>query len=61
LKELRKKQGLSLAAAAKILGTFAPNLLRKERGDEAISVEMARKMAGLYGVSVEDITGGPIK
>lgn len=59
LNDQRKKAGLTLVQAARIVGIDAGHLSRIERG-ATMSLEVARKLAGLYEVTVDDVTGGAI-
>lgn len=58
LKELRNNKKLTLAEAAKEIGTDASNMSRIERGIQNLSLEMAKKLSGLYGVSIDFIVTG---
>jgi transcriptional regulator with XRE-family HTH domain len=51
LRELRKKQGRSLRAAANDLGLAASHLSRLERGERSLTEGMSQRVAGYYGVS----------
>lgn len=60
IRAMREATGLTIPQAAKRLGTDQGNLSRIERGKQRLMIDMARKMAGLYGVSVDQLVGGPI-
>ena len=53
LRDLRKKQGRSLRAAASDLGLAASHLSRLERGERNLTEDMSQRVAGYYGVSAE--------
>ena len=55
LAQLRAKAGLSRDKAAVKLGIAPNTLLRYEHGINDIGLEMAERMALLYGVSFDDI------
>lgn len=61
IRAMREATGLTIPQAAKRLGTDQGNLSRIERGKQRLMIDMARKMAGLYGVSVDQLVGGPIE
>lgn len=58
LKQLRNNKNLTLAEAASEIGTDASNMSRIERGLQNLSLEMAKKLSGLYGVSIDFIVTG---
>ena len=60
LRTLRKKFGMTLVEVSKRLETDPGNLSRIETGKQGLTVSMARKLAGLYSVSVDQIVGGPV-
>lgn len=60
LRELRKKQGMTLEAVAQIVETDVGHLSRVEREETAPGLALARRLAGLYEVSVDEIVGGSI-
>lgn len=53
LRDLRKKQGRSLRAAASDLGLAASHLSRLERGERSLTDDMSQRVAGYYGVSAD--------
>lgn len=55
LAQLRMKSGLSRDKAAVQLGVAPNTLLRYEHGINDIGLEMADKMAALYGISFDNI------
>ena len=57
LTELRKKKGISQDELAKRLGTQGPAIGRYERGIAKPTIEVAAKIAGILGVSLDYLTG----
>ncbi len=57
VKELRKKEGLSRDALAKVVGTSGAVIGRYERGEITPSVEIANKIAKALGVSLDFLVG----
>jgi transcriptional regulator with XRE-family HTH domain len=55
LRELRRKQGKSLRAAAEDLGVAPSHLSRLERGEKTASPQLARKAAEYYGVQPDRV------
>ena len=55
IREHRIASGLTLSEAAKKLATDAGNLSRVERGSQWPSVELAKRMSSLYGMSLDEI------
>lgn len=55
----RKALKLTIGAAARQLQTDTGHLSRIERGHAAASIQLARRMAALYEISVDDVVGGP--
>ena len=60
LRELRKEHGMTLEAVATIVETDVGHLSRVEREETQPGLALARRLAGLYGVSVDEIVGGSI-
>lgn len=60
IRQLRKDRGLTLAQASAKVGTDAGNLSRVERGEQSPSIELARKLAWLYEVPVDQVVGGAL-
>jgi len=50
---LRKKQGWSQQQLAKKIGTSGPIIGRYERGEMTPSVEVAKKLADIFGVTLD--------
>lgn len=61
LRALRQRHKLTLSEAARRIEYDAGNLSRIERGAQQPSLEIARRLAGLYEVTVDEIVGGPIR
>jgi transcriptional regulator with XRE-family HTH domain len=57
LKHIRVSRGLMLKDVAQQVGTDAGNLSRIEQGKQNPSLALARKLASLYGISLDDIFG----
>ena len=57
LKEIRKKKGYTLIAAATIAGITNNTLSRYETGKREPKLEMWQKLADIYGVSVSYLQG----
>ena len=57
LKHIRVSRGLMLKDVARQVGTDAGNLSRIEQGKQNPSLALARKLAALYGISLDDIFG----
>lgn len=57
LKEIRKKKGYTLIAAATIAGIANNTLSRYETGKREPKLEMWQKLADIYGVSVPYLQG----
>lgn len=53
MQELRKSNGWSQPVLGKKLGTSGTIIGRYERGDMTPSVEVARKLASIFGVTVD--------
>jgi transcriptional regulator with XRE-family HTH domain len=51
--ELRKERGWSQPELAKIIGTSGTIIGRYERGEVTPSIEVARKLAEVFGVTVD--------
>jgi len=56
LRDLRRRQGHTLRAAASDLGVAASQLSRMERGERAIGESAARRLSDYYQVPVELIS-----
>ena len=50
---LRKRQGWSQQRLAKLIGTSGPIIGRYERGEMTPSVEVAKKLANTFGVTLD--------
>jgi transcriptional regulator with XRE-family HTH domain len=50
---LRKQQGWSQQRVAKLIGTSGPIIGRYERGEMTPSVEVAKKLANTFGVTLD--------
>lgn len=61
LRSLRTHRNLTLESVAEAVGTDTGNLSRVERGQQGMTLELARRLAGFYNVSVDKIVGGPIR
>ena len=61
LRRLRKRSGETIYDIAKKLDVSAANVSRLERGTVQLTVENARRLAGIYNTSVDEIVGGPLK
>jgi transcriptional regulator with XRE-family HTH domain len=61
LRQLRRRAGLTIYDVAEKLRLSPPSVSRMECGKVGMSVATARRLAGLYGVTVDDIVGGPLK
>ena len=55
IKEARKKARYSMEAAAGELGISRPTYAKLEKNPEIIEMGMARKIADLYGVSIDEL------
>lgn len=55
LEEARKAARYSKAAVAGVLGISLPTYHKMERNPETITIEDAKKLAELFGVSVSEI------
>lgn len=58
LVEARKNARYSQEAVAGILGISRPTYAKMEQYPESVTVEDAKKLAGLFGVAVTDIFFG---
>ena len=61
IRDLRTKKGLTIEAVAKAIGMDRGNLSKLERGQIGMSIEVARKLAGVLECTVDEVVGGPIK
>ena len=59
--ELRENSGLTMEQVANRIGVSKSTISRIELGFTGFSVEIARRLAGVYGVGVEEITGPPAR
>ena len=57
----RKARKLTLKAAAAQVDTDVSHLSKLERGERVASTPLARRIAALYGITVDDVVGGPDK
>ena len=57
ISELRKEQGMTQAELARMLGVSQQTVFAYELGDRRVSVLMLIKLAKIFSVSVEDLTG----
>jgi len=57
LSEVRKKRGLSQEELATKIGTQGPAIGRYERGVAKPTIEVAAKLAGILGVSLDYLVG----
>lgn len=57
LTELRKKKGISQEVLANELGTKGPAIGRYERGAAKPTIEVAKKIAKILGVSLDYLVG----
>ena len=57
LLKARKKKGISQAELAKLLGTKAPVVGRYERGEVNPSIEVAKNLSNILGVSLDYLVG----
>ena len=55
IKGMRKAKGLTQESVAEALGMTKGNLSRMEKGDVGVSPERLELMAGLFGVSVDEL------
>ncbi|MDS0200240.1 helix-turn-helix domain-containing protein [Microbacterium imperiale] len=62
LREIRRRQGLSLRSAAAELGIAPSHLSRIERGERSVADSTAQRMSNYYSVSAEviDLVRGQI-
>ncbi len=58
ISELRKKKGLNRTQLGKLVGTSGAVIGRYEREEITPSVEMAKKIADAFDVSLDYLTGG---
>ncbi len=58
LRKTRKKQSLTLAQAASLLGTTSGNLSRIETGLQHPSIPLARRIAAEYRLTLDQIYAG---
>ena len=61
LRDIRKERNMSITFVADTIGISASSISRIENGINTFNIDIARRLAGIYGVSVEDITGPPIR
>lgn len=57
VKEYRKKANLTQAQLAKKIGTVQNAVSQWEKGGRTPSVKMCKKMAGVFGISVDELIG----
>lgn len=57
LEQLRKNKGKTIRGVSTDLDIQTTSLFRMEKGDQAITLEYARKFAQYYGVSIDYIAG----
>ena len=58
LQTLRKQSGMKQKEVAAALGVSRAALWYYETGGRKLSLDMAAKLAGLYGVSVDELAKG---
>lgn len=58
LRRLRTKLGFSQEHIAKEIGLSRPTYLQTEKGERDLTVTEAQKLAGIFGMSLEDFLGG---
>lgn len=61
LRDIRKERNMSITEVASMINVSASSISRIENGINTFNIDIARRLAGVYGVSVEDITGPPIR
>lgn len=59
LRSLRSVRGHSLASVASATGISISTLSRLESGQRRATLELLLPLAGLYGVSLDELVGGP--
>ncbi len=57
LRELRKQKGLTTVQLAKMVGCSNPTITHYERGDRKPDTDMLKKLADVFGVSVDYLLG----
>lgn len=55
LRNIRNEKGLRLVDAARELGTNPGNLSRIESGTQYPKVDLARRIAALYGMTLDEV------
>lgn len=58
LRQLRTKRGISQEQIAEDIGVSRPTYLQIEKGQRELTVTEAQKLAGIFGMSLEDFLGG---
>ncbi|MFH0770106.1 MAG: helix-turn-helix domain-containing protein [Candidatus Peregrinibacteria bacterium] len=58
LRRLRKKRNISQEEMAGEIGISRPTYLQIEKGERELTVTEAQKLAGIFGMSLEDFLGG---
>lgn len=60
IKELRIREGFSQEYIAKVIGVSRPTYTSIEAGKQELSLDEAKKLATLFGVSVDELLAGTI-
>jgi transcriptional regulator with XRE-family HTH domain len=58
LRHLRTKRNISQEKLAEEIGVSRPTYLQVEKGERELTVTEAQKLAGIFGMSLEDFLGG---
>lgn len=58
IQKLRKKHGFSQKDLAKQLGISRPTFMQIEKGERELNISEAKKLAGIFGLSLNDFLAG---
>lgn len=60
IKKLRNERGFSQDQIAKVIGVSRPTYTSIESGKQELSLEEAKKLASLFGISIDELSSGNI-